>query len=222
RAETRAPTRHGAAAYARSSTGGGCCAAPAAWFDRSDAPGRVERGDAASEIAERHLREAMLRNDPGKLLLHRESADALDQILIGLAVAGHYLAERRTDAEGIEVIEPRQRRQRDMTELQAQEAAARLQHAPRLGQGARDAGDVAQAEGDRVGIERPVRERQRLGAATDPLQAGDDAPVDGAGAANLEHSPRQVADDDARPGAAARLPPPENAAGRRGGAASRL
>ena len=45
-----------------------------------------------------------------KRLLIGEAADRFDQILIAVAVAGHDLAQRRDDVEGIAVIEPLQRR----------------------------------------------------------------------------------------------------------------
>ena len=52
-----------------------------------------------------------------------------------------------------------------MAELEAQEPAATLQHAPHLGQRRLDPRHVADAEGDRDGVDAAVGERQRLGIA---------------------------------------------------------
>src|SRR6185437_2087230 len=77
-----------------------------------------------------------------------------------------------------------------------EEAAPRLQDAPRLGERRVEPRHVAQPEGDRIGIDAARRDRQPLGIAAQPLDAGDAATVDGAVAADAQHRLVDVADDD--------------------------
>jgi len=65
------------------------------------------------------------------------------------------------------------------------EAAARLQDAPGFTQRLVDIGDVAQAEGDRVAVERTVGKRQILGIAGRPGEPLQEATIDGAITADL-------------------------------------
>jgi len=56
-----------------------------------------------------------------------------------------------------------------------------------LGQGPLDPGHVAQPERDRIEVAGPVGDRQPLGIAAQPLDAGEDAVVERPGAAGFEH-----------------------------------
>src|SRR5690349_24290739 len=112
----------------------------------SDPPRRMDRGDAGAEIAVADPGESRRLDPAHKIFLVREAPDALDEIGIGVAVAGHGLPQPRQHREGIMVVEFLQPWQHDMAELQAEEPPARLQDAPRLDQGGIDAGDVAQPE----------------------------------------------------------------------------
>src|SRR3546814_5790213 len=58
-------------------------------------------------------------------LLRRKAADRLGQIDIGSAVAGDRGTHGGQHAEGVVVVEFRERRHHDAAELQAEEAAAR-------------------------------------------------------------------------------------------------
>ena len=73
---------------------------------------------------------------------------------------------------------------------------ARLQHAVRLGERPVHPGDVADAEGDGRRVEAVVGEGQRFGVAASPVEAGEEAAVDGAVAADLEHRRIGVAHRD--------------------------
>ena len=121
----------------------------------------------------------------------------LDEVLIGLAVAGHRLADARDDLERIELVERVEPRHVDRGELQAQEAAADLEHAVGLGERAVDARHVADAEGDGDAVEALVGVGQFLGIA---LLEGDgvvEAALDGALGADRQHLGIDVADGDA-------------------------
>ena len=56
-------------------------------------------------------------------------------------------------------------------------------------------GDVAQAEGNGIGVHAAFGQGDGLGVATDPGKAGDDPTVKGAGAAYFHHGGIGVADD---------------------------
>ena len=88
-----------------------------------------------------------------------------DQILIGLAVAGHRPADRRDHVERIELVERVQPRHVDRGEFQAQEAPAQLEHAIGFAERALDARHVADAEGDGDAIEAAVGIGEFLGIA---------------------------------------------------------
>ena len=62
-----------------------------------------------------------------------------------------------------------------LRKLEAHEAAAGLEHAPRLPERRRAVGDVADAKRDRVGVKGVVGKRQALGVALDPRQAAGQA-----------------------------------------------
>src|SRR5437763_2765767 len=70
-----------------------------------EAPGRMDGGDAARQIAEAHALEPGALDALGERLLRRKAPDAFDQILVGGAILRHQRAEQRHDAEGIGLIE---------------------------------------------------------------------------------------------------------------------
>ncbi len=57
-------------------------------------------------------------------------------------------------------------------------------------------GDVAQAEGDGIGVDAGIGDRQPLGVAAQPVDAVQYAAIDGAVAAHVQHGLGDVADDD--------------------------
>ncbi len=93
-------------------------------------------------------------------------------------------------SRGDDAVEPereeRPQRPARARDLEDREPAARTQHAPELGQGALEVGDVADTEADRGGVERPRLERQGEQVSLDPAQRG----CLPAGA--LEHPRREV------------------------------
>src|SRR5581483_5542862 len=128
----------------------------------SNPPARMHGGDAAGEVAVAHAAKARLADQGGERLLLRKAADALDEVAVGLGRTRRQGAEPRDHLEGVEVVEAVEQRHLAGRELQAQVAATGPEHAVSLAQGAIDAGNVADAEGDRVGVERLVGERQGL------------------------------------------------------------
>ena len=143
----------------------------------------MQRHHAAGEALEGDATEISAADHVGELRGLGKLADRLDEIAIGLGVAGHGAADRRDDVERIEVVEPVKARHVDRGELQADEMSAELQHAMDLAERHVDARHVADAERDGDGVEALVRERQRLGVRVDELNV---APrLLGALAANL-------------------------------------
>src|SRR5271169_3719447 len=163
----------------------------------SEAPGRVERSDAPREIAVSDLFEPGAGDHFGQLALARETANALDQIGISLAVAGDDLPEQGHDMKAVEIVEQLQRRPYPGGEFETNEAAAWLQYALRLGERGLDAGHIAQPKRDRIEIEAALGEGQPLGVGAQPLDAVEYTPVERAGASDLEHALVGIADDRA-------------------------
>lgn len=85
-----------------------------------------------------------------KLVLGGEALDALDEVLVGVAVAGDELADEGDGAEAPPLVDGVEGRVGDLAELEASEHAARFQHAVGFAQGGGDVGEVADAEGDGV------------------------------------------------------------------------
>src|SRR6185437_10815936 len=158
----------------------------------------MERGDAAGEIADAHLLEAGILHHASQLALRREAADALGKILIGVTISGHHRSESGQHGEGIEVIERAQQSGLDPAELEAEEPAARLQNAPRLGERRLDMRHIAQPEGDGVGVDAGVADGQALGITAYPFDAGEVTAIDGAVAAAAQHALGEIAHDGAR------------------------
>eukprot|EP00964_Phaeocystis_antarctica_P129329 scaffold93179_cov72-Phaeocystis_antarctica.AAC.2 len=105
------------------------------------------------------MTEARLANQARKRLLVGELLDALHQVLVRGGIVGHQPADLRDDVERVLLVCLAEHRVVHLAELEAHEAAARSQHAVRLGERVGDARDVADAEGDRVHVEALVLER---------------------------------------------------------------
>ena len=71
--------------------------------------------------------------------------------------------------EGIGIVERIQPRHLDLGKFQAKETPARLQHPARFAQRLVDMRHIADAEGDGIGVEAGIGERQGLGIAADPF-----------------------------------------------------
>jgi len=113
----------------------------------------VDCGDAAGEIAIAGALEPGGFDAVDQLGLCGEAADAFDEILVSVAIADDECADARQDLEGIEVVEPGENRQDDVTEFQAEEASARLEDAARLREGGIDmAGVNISAQCNRVAV----------------------------------------------------------------------
>ena len=78
----------------------------------------------------------------------RKFTDRFDQVLIGVAIAGHRFADTRDHVERIEIVQRVEPRHVDRGKFQAEEAPADPEHAIGLGECAFDARYVADAEGD--------------------------------------------------------------------------
>ena len=90
------------------------------------------RHDAQRHVAPGDVGEAHLAHAPGELALRREAADALVQIAVGLGVLATMRPKNGSARLGVGVVDAADRRRRHLAELQAVEAAARLQHAVRF------------------------------------------------------------------------------------------
>jgi hypothetical protein len=91
-----------------------------------------------------------------ELLLARELGNALDKILVAIAVAGNELANERDGGEAPALVDGVEERVVHLAELEAGEDAAGLEDAVGLAQGDILVGEVADAEGDRVQVDAGV------------------------------------------------------------------
>eukprot|EP00321_Phaeocystis_globosa_P007454 CAMPEP_0118818962 /NCGR_PEP_ID=MMETSP1162-20130426/6567_1 /TAXON_ID=33656 /ORGANISM="Phaeocystis Sp, Strain CCMP2710" /LENGTH=248 /DNA_ID=CAMNT_0006749203 /DNA_START=48 /DNA_END=791 /DNA_ORIENTATION=- len=165
---------------------------------------RVDRDDASRQVGVAHVTEARLAHERGEGLLVGELLDALHQVLVRCGVVGHQPADLGYDVERVLLVRLAKQRVGHLAELEAHEAAARSEHAVRLGQRVGDPGDVADAEGDRVHVEALIVERQPHRVGDDPLQLG---PAGGSARAQLlraslaliKHLLVDVGYDQARP-----------------------
>ena len=94
----------------------------------------------------------------------------------------------------MEVVDTVEDRHVDLRELEAQEPPAGLQNAVGLAERLVDVRDVADAERDRIGVERAILEGQRLGVPLDEFDALRQALVVDAALPDLEHLRADVAD----------------------------
>lgn len=112
----------------------------------SDAAGQVLVAPAADD-------EAGFLDEAAEVGLAGEALDALDEVLVGVTVAGDELADEGDGGEAPALVDGVEGRVGDLAELEAGEDAAGLEDAVGLGQGGGDVGEVADAEGDGVEVE---------------------------------------------------------------------
>ena len=94
-------------------------------WQRSQAPTRVERDDAAGHRRERDATKAGSLDHLREGFRFGKFANRFDEILIGLAVAGHRLADTRDHLERIELVERVEAGHVDRGKFQAQEIGRR-------------------------------------------------------------------------------------------------
>ena len=129
--------------------------------------------------------------------LRRKAPDAFGEIAIGRAVARHQLAEPRQHGEGIEIVEIVQPGRCDAGEFETEKPPARLEHAIGFAERLVEMGDVADAEGDRIGVlarslrRAAIRRRRRARRWSRSFASG-------AAPALAQHVLVEVADRDRR------------------------
>src|SRR5438270_8351635 len=101
---------------------------------RSEPPGRMQRRDAARQIAEPGAAEPGGLDQFRQSALRRKAADALDEVGVGVAIAGDDLAEQRQYPEAVEIVERLQQRRHRRGEFETEKPSARSQDAARLGE----------------------------------------------------------------------------------------
>src|SRR5262249_45572729 len=124
----------------------------------------------------------------------RKFADGFHEIAIGLGITRHHAAEFGDHPEREQVIEPVEAGYIDAGKFQAEEAAARLQHAIGFLQRAVDPRYVADAEGDGVAVEGAVGKGELLRIALDEGDAVVEMALLSTVAADREHVGIDVAD----------------------------
>lgn len=123
-------------------------------MDGSDAAGEVLVAAAADD-------EAGVADHVAEAVLVGEALDALDQVLVGVAVAGDELADERDGGEAPAAVHAIEQGHggpaiHDLPELETREHASRPQHPVRLGEPRGDAGEVPDPEGDGVQVDAGV------------------------------------------------------------------
>lgn len=108
----------------------------------------------------RHVLPSLARGDEAgaldhgaELFLRGEALDALDEVLVRVAVSGDEVADQRNRRKAPALVKGVEDRVRDLAELEAGEDAAGLEDAVRLVEGGGDVAEVADAEGDGVEVE---------------------------------------------------------------------
>mmetsp|Transcript_27724 Transcript_27724/g.60574 ORF Transcript_27724/g.60574 Transcript_27724/m.60574 type:complete len:342 (+) Transcript_27724:144-1169(+) len=118
-----------------------------------------------NDVGVLHVGETSFAHHVRKHLLLRELADALDEVLVGVAVVGDELPHEGDHVEGVLVVHLPQHGRPHLAELHAQEPPPRLQHPQRVPQRGVGVRDVPQPEGDGVAIHAGVLEGEVLGVA---------------------------------------------------------
>ncbi len=145
--------------------------------------------------------EASILDHVPKLVLAGEALDALDEVLVAVAVGGDELADEGDGAKGPLLVDGVEQGVTDLAKLHAGKDAAGLEDAVGLAQGGGDVGKVADAKGDGVEVERGVSD----GVAGEALGVGLEEAEGrlvrggqtlGALAADLEHGRVDVGDGD--------------------------
>jgi len=130
----------------------------------------MQRGNSHREIAIANLLEPRRADHVGEPVLIRKPADRFDEVLVAFGIVCDQLAHFRDDVEGIEVIGLLHQLVGQLGKLQHHEPPARAQHPEGFGQGVWDAGDITDAETDRVDIETVAVEGQGHCIANHPVQ----------------------------------------------------
>jgi len=156
--------------------------------------------------APRQILPALPRNQkPGlldhvpELLLLREALNALDQVLVTIPIAGDQLAYQRDGAKAPPLVDGIEQGVRDAAELETGEEAAGFQDAVGLAQGDVLVGEVPDAEGDGVQIDRVVGDGvEMLGVGDEEVEARRVGVARGQGAlaALVQHGRVDVRDGD--------------------------
>lgn len=164
-------------------------------MNSSNSPGKIL-------IALASDREASLHNQVPELLLAGKPLDTLNQILVAIAVAGDKLTDERDGAKGPLLVDGVEKRPLvRLGELETGKDTAGLEHAVGLAQGGGHVGEVADAEGDGVQVERVVGDGvagEDLGVGLEEGQGGlvRGGQGEGALAADGEHGRVDVGDGD--------------------------
>src|ERR1700730_7668734 len=124
----------------------------------SELPAGMNRDDPAGEPRER----GPLEPRPGDLAANAfgigKPRDRFDEITIGLFVARDQAADKRNDLKRIGLVETVEDRHVHIRKLETEKLAATPKNPVRLGQRLVDAWHIANAEGDRIGIEAVIGE----------------------------------------------------------------
>lgn len=123
-----------------------------------DAARHGARGDAAEACIADHAREG-----GGS----RETADRFDEVAVGLGIAGDEAAHFRNEFEGEGIIDCIEAGDVHGGKFETEETSAALEHAIGFRQCEVHAGDIADAEGDGIGVEGLVGQGQALGIGLD-------------------------------------------------------
>ncbi len=86
----------------------------------------MDGGNSAGQIAVIDARKSGVADHCGKALLWGEFANALNQIPVGLRIAGRELAQTRDHLKRMEIVKPVQDWHLHLGEFEAEEAAASL------------------------------------------------------------------------------------------------
>lgn len=152
--------------------------------------------------------EAGVDDHVAELLLAGEALDALDEVLVAVAVAGDELADEGDGAEAPALVEGVEDGVPDLAELEDGEDAAGAEDAVGLAEGGGDVAEVADAKGDGVEIDAAAGDAGRGEVLGVGLEEGEGGALGGgelgvgALAADGEHVRVDVGDGDADVGVA--------------------
>ena len=161
-----------------------------------DLPPRMDGDQPAQDRLDPGVHETRAADHRFEFRHGRKAADRFDQVAIAFRIASNGRADLGHQMVRIGVVDFLEAGPFGGREFEAEKPSAVLQHAVGFGQGLVDVGDVADAEGDRIGIEEPVGEAQFLGVLARPDKTVE-ALVHRAFDAHVEHVLVDVRDSDA-------------------------